>query len=262
MRFCFLCFLAFELAASNAAFAQRQEADHQAPIDPAKAESDARAIVAEMLAQTPTGDSSNTGKILIRDRDKNEREIPARFEIIATPTNWLSVYEALDSTGKTGGTKLTVIHSAVAPNRYQITEPATAGGTNGTVRELTPEQAMIPFASSDFWLADLGLEFLHWPKHRLIKRDTRHEKACYVMESINPNPVPGGYARVMSWVIINGPRGIVHADAYDSSNKLVKVFDPVSVQKDDAGQYQLQEMEMRSPQTKSHTSITFNLPHD
>jgi len=210
-----------------------------------------------MLAQVPTVNSSNTGRILIVDREKNERDLPARFEIIATPTNWLSVYQALDPTGKTGGTKLTVVHSEGAPNRYQITESA-AGTTNIIVKELTPEQAMTPFAGSDFWVADLGLEFLHWPKHRLIQRDTRHEKACYIMESVNPNPVPGGCARVRSWIIINGPRGIVHADAYDSNNKLLKEFDPVSVQKVE-GQYQLQEMEMRNAQTRSHTSITFNL---
>ena len=261
MRVFFCCFLALLLAGNDAVFAQRQEPDRPAPIDPSKAESQAQAIVAEMLAQTPSGNSSNTGSILIRGRDKTERTIPAQFAIIANPTNWLSVYQALDPTGKTGGTRLTVIHSEGAPNRYEVSELAAGAGTNATVKELTPQEAMIPFAGSDFWAADLGLEFLHWPKHRLIKRDTRHEKSCYVMESINPSPVPGGYARVVSWIIINGPRGIVHADAYDAGNKLLKVFDPVSVQKIE-GQYQLQEMEMRNPQTGSQTWIKFDLPRD
>jgi hypothetical protein len=257
MRVCPACFFAFALAAADLAFAQHQEANQFAPIDPAKAESEAHAIVAEMLAQVPTVNSSNTGRILITDRNKLEHTIPAFFEIIGTPTNWLSIYEARDPNHGTAATKLTVTHTEGAPNRYKIVEPV-AGGTNVTVRELTPEQAMTPFAGSDFWVADLGLEFLHWPKHRLIQRDTRHEKACYIMESINPNPVPGGYARVRSWIIINGPRGIVHADAYDSNNKKLKEFDPVSVEKVE-GQYQLQEMEMRNAQTRSHTSITFNL---
>jgi hypothetical protein len=120
---------------------------------------------------------------------------------------------------------------------------------------------MIPFAGSDFWVADLGLEFLHWPKQRLMAKEMRHSKSCDRLESINPYPVPGGYARVESWIIIERPHGIVHADAYDSKGKLLKFFDPTALEKVQ-GEYQLEEMEIKNKKTGSCTWIKFNLSHE
>jgi hypothetical protein len=66
---------------------------------------------------------------------------------------------------------------------------------------------MAPFTGSDFWIADLGLDFLHWPKQRLLRKEMRHSKSCEVLESVNPQSVPGGYARVVSWIMIERPHG-------------------------------------------------------
>ena len=117
---------------------------------------------------------------------------------------------------------------------------------------------MIPFAGSDFWVADLGLDFLHWPEQRLLKKEMRHSKSCEVLESTDPHPAPGGYARVVSWVTIETPHGIVHADAYDAQNELIKSFDPTNLEKIN-GNYQLAEMEMRNRKTGSQTWIKFDL---
>src|SRR5207248_6071884 len=65
-------------------------------------------------------------------------------------------------------------------------------------RELSGNQTMIPFAGSDFWVADLGLEFLDWPRQRAVQREMRKFKSCVMLESVNPNPAPGGYTRVES----------------------------------------------------------------
>ena len=72
----------------------------------------------------------------------------------------------------------------------------------------------------------------------------RHSKSCDVLESVNPAPVPGGYARVVSWIMIESPHGIVHADAYDAQGELIKRFDPKTLEKVQ-GEYQLEEMEIR-----------------
>ena len=120
---------------------------------------------------------------------------------------------------------------------------------------------MIPFAGSDFWVADLGLEFLHWPHQRLLKKEMRHSKSCDVLESVNPAPVPGGYARVVSWIIIESPHGIVHADAYDAGGELLKRFDPTALEKVQ-GEYQLEEMEIRNRKTDTRTWIKFNLARE
>jgi hypothetical protein len=79
-----------------------------------------------------------------------------------------------------------------------------------------------------------------------------------VLESTNPGPVPGGYTRVVSWVMTESPHGIVHADAYDERGEVMKRFDPSNIEKIQ-GEYQLEEMEMRNRKTGSHTWIKFNL---
>jgi YD repeat-containing protein len=177
-----------------------------------------------------------------------------RFETISTPTNWMSVYQTLSSGGGSGAEKLTVIHSDGRPNRYELTEPATAGATNFVTKDLSPARTMTPFAGSDFWVADLGLEFLHWPRQRLLKKEMRHSKFCDVLESVNPSPAPGGYSRVVSWIMAESPHGIVHADAYDTQGRLLKQFDPKDLEKVN-GEYRVDEMQMRNRETGSRTVI-------
>lgn len=248
------------LVCSSACFGQRQNEPRPAPLDPVQAEQEARALVADMLAQKPERNTTSTGQARIRDAEGKEREIPMRFEITATPTNWMSVYETLAPAGASGGERLTVIHATGQPNRYQLVGSAGTT-TNAAPREVTPDQTMIPFAGSDFWIADLGLEFLHWPKQRLLKKEMRHSKSCEVLESINPHPVPGGYARVVSWIMIESPHGIIHADAYDAQGQVVKRFDPSNVEKIQ-GESQLEEMEIRNPKAGTRTWIKFNLTRD
>jgi hypothetical protein len=127
-------------------------------------------------------------------------------------------------------------------------------GTNETVITSTHEAA-IPFAGSDFCVGDLGLEFFHWPEQKILKKENRRSRACRVLESINPNPSTNGYSRVVSW-IDNESLGIVHAEAYDSKGKLLKVFDPKSFKKVN-GQWELQDVEIRNIQTGSRTRIEF-----
>jgi YD repeat-containing protein len=248
------------LAGASVGFGQRQNDPRPAPLDPVQAEQEARALVAEMLAQRPDQNTTNTGQARIRDAAGKEREIPMRFEITATSTNWMSVYETLAPAGGSGGERLTVVHAAGQPNQYLLANSAGAT-TNAAPRELTPAQTMIPFAGSDFWVADLGLEFLHWPKQRLLKKEMRHSKSCEKLESVNPQPVPGGYARVVSWIMIENPHGIIHADAYDAQGQILKRFDPANLEKIQ-GEYQLEEIEMRNPKAGTRTWIKFSLARD
>ena len=172
--------LAFALSAS-VCFGQKQNEPRPAPLDPVVAVQQAQALVNEMLAQKPDQNTTNTGRVTIRDAAGKEREIPVRFEITRTPTGWESVYETLPSAGSPGGTRLTVIHSGQQPNRYALFNPTAAGATNIGPQQLGQDQIMAPFAGCDFWIADLGLEFLHWPNQRLLKKQMRHSKVCYVL---------------------------------------------------------------------------------
>jgi hypothetical protein len=119
---------------------------------------------------------------------------------------------------------------------------------------------MVPFADTDFWLADLGLQFLWWPEHRVVpdaKITMRKSIACKVLDSVNPKAGDSGYARGRSWVAIeNG--GLVYAEAYDRRNKLLKVFEISNVEKVN-GRWELKELKIRNEQTDSVTRLEFNL---
>jgi hypothetical protein len=117
---------------------------------------------------------------------------------------------------------------------------------------------MRPFANSDFWICDLGLEFFHWPGQKILKKENTRGRGCMVLESTNPEPSTNGYSRVVSW-IDEESGGIVQAKAYDFNGKLLKEFEPKSFKKDVNGQLQLQEMEIYNDQTRSRTQIKFDL---
>jgi hypothetical protein len=117
-----------------------------------------------------------------------------------------------------------------------------------------------PFAGSDFWIGDLGLEFLHWPGQKILRGDTAAGRLCKVLESANPNPSTNGYSRVLCW-IDNEALGIVEAKAYDAQNKLLKEFYPKNIKKVN-GQWQVGSMEIDNVQTRSRTWLKFDLKPD
>jgi hypothetical protein len=231
------------------------------PIEPAKGERQARVLVSALLAQRPTQNYTNTQIVRIHAKKKPQQEIPVRFLVIPTPTNFSNTYELLGSPA--AGTTLTIVHTPNQPNEYFLRLPAAPGTSSSVARRLTPAELNLPFAGSDFSIGDLGLEFLHWPQQRILRNEIRKKLNCVVLQSTNPNPLPGAYSRVETWVDANRPEEtvIVHANAYDLDNKLLKEFDPKKVEKIN-GAYQLKEMEMRNVQTDSRTHIEFNLDKD
>jgi hypothetical protein len=138
------------------------------------------------------------------------------------------------------------------------------GGDSGPrwTKDRSDFVATLSFAG-DFGVADLGLEFFHWPKQKILKHEMRRGRACKVLESTNPdlsstNPFPPiCYSRVVSW-IDNESGGIVQAEAYDAKGKLLKEFAPKSFKKVN-GQWELQEMEIRNVQTGTRTRLEFDL---
>ena len=128
------------------------------------------------------------------------------------------------------------------------------------MRELKPEEAAAKtLSTSDFSIADLGLEFFHWPQQKILPKTTnlKRGREYTLLESTNPNPPTNGYSRVRSW-IDKETGGILEAEAYDAAGKLLKVFEPKSFKKIN-GQWELQEMEIRNVQTGSRTRLEFDL---
>lgn len=239
------------------AFAAFTPPAQPAPLSPEKAAREGMALANEILAQAPAQNTTNTGVMTVRDANDERREIPVRFEVFTTATNWISRYEAKSSNHTQ---KFTVAHSANHPNEYFETDSVSTGNplTGGNSQPLSGKAIWGSFAGSDFSVADLGLEFFHWPEQHLIKKEMKRSRACQVLESINPHPAPGGYSRVVSW-IDNESDGIVMAHAYDTHGNLLKEFIPQKFEKIN-GQWQLERMEIDNDQTGSSTQVKFDLP--
>jgi hypothetical protein len=243
--------------APSAGLAQPKSGLRQPPtLDPVEAQKQGRALVADLLAQRPEQNSTNTGIMRIREPNGSQREVPIRFEVIPQSSSWLNVYEALPAQNRTGE-KLTIVHADAGPNQYCVSQLQSDGGDVFSPQKLSGNQTMVSFAASDFWVADLGLEFLHWPKQLLLKKEMRRSRSCNVLESVNPEPIAGTYARVRCWIDIESD-GIVLAEAYDSQDKLLKEFAPKEIKKIQ-GEWQLEEMEIRNVQARSRTRVVFNL---
>jgi hypothetical protein len=153
--------------------------------------------------------------------------------------------------------KLTVIHSANNPNTYLYTSMTNAGNEP---QKLTSAQACVPFASSDFWLADLGLDFFHWPNQKLLKAEMRRSRPCKVLESRPAANTPCPYSKLISW-IDNESGGILYAEAYNQQGKRLKEFNIGSFTKIE-GQWHLQSMEIQDLKThgsRSRTLLQFDL---
>jgi hypothetical protein len=220
-------------------------------LSPAEAVKQGRELVARILSEQRVESITNTATLKIRDAKGKRTEIPVRFEIVATAADWRNTYQTLRTNAPNEIVAIT--HDGAHPTRYQLTRSALSTNPAGN-------ETMTPFAGSDFWLADLGLEFFHWPEQRLLRKELRRGQSCNVLESVNPQPAPGAYARVLSWIDIDTETapGIINADAYDSRGKLLKQFAAKSVKKIN-GQWELQEIEMMNRQTGSRTSIEYHL---
>ena len=220
--------------------------------DPAEQIALGRALSANLRALQPRESVTNSAALRMRDTKGRRSELRVEFRTLVSPTNWVSSYIATSTNGFSS--TLAVHHADGQPNRYLVraskddSQPLAAIAGNDTMR---------PFAGSDYWFADLGLDFFHWPEQRVIKKELRSGEACRVLESVNPHPAPGAYRRVVTW-IDNDTLGIVHADAHGFDNKLLKDFAPKKFRKV-KGQWQLEEMEIRNEQTDTRTSIIFDL---
>jgi hypothetical protein len=215
-----------------------------------------RALAEELRSLKPEENLEVSGFIRIRKSTGERARVPFRYQILVGPAGWQSSYETLPS-NQAPPEKFVIVHSDQQPNRYLVTRTAPQGTQPGPV-SLSGDQAMVPFANSDFWLADLGLEFLHWPEQRIVEEariKMRKSRPCKVLESANPRPGAAGYTRVRSWVDA-ATGGIIIAEAYGPDGRLLKEFEVGSLTKVN-GQWELKNLEMRDVQADSQTVLEF-----
>jgi len=254
-------FFAKRIAALLTVLATMASAEAQTIDSASDAEIQGRALVEKILSQQPDLNFTNTGVLNVQQKKRKRLHIPVQFQTVVNPSGWTSIYSAeLTNAPAVKGpcvSEMTVVHSGNRANTYNI-RYASASAT-----EVTPpsqpsgNQTMIPFAGSDFWVCDLGLEFFHWPQQKIVKKEFHRQCACMVLESTNPNPSTNSYSRIVSW-IDEESFGIVDAYAYDFNGAQLKHFYPKSLEKVN-GQYQVTSMYMENVQTDSRSIFDFDV---
>jgi hypothetical protein len=227
-------------------------------LSPEQAVKEGRALVNEMLSQSPDANTV-TGVLAIR-RDKKYTEIPIKFETSVTATNWTSDYQVTYNDHKE---HILVFHTPNQTNtysRYAITWHVGSDHKVDTLDTKPVKDIWAPFANSDFSIADLGLEFLHWPDQKLLQKEMKRSRSCRVLESTNPHPEQGGYSKVKLWIVDDESHGILLAQAFDATGNKIKEFIPGDFSKSKAtGQWQLGKMEITNFLTDSSTTVRFDV---
>jgi outer membrane lipoprotein-sorting protein len=220
------------------------------------AEIQGRKLAQQILAQSPVANFTQTGILKIRSKTGTTTDVPVSFKTLISTEIWQTSY--------TGGEDLlVVVHQNGHANRYafhrESAEEQKSKEIMSSFVTLRGGQITSPFADSDFWICDLGLEFFHWPAQKILPKTTNlmRGRDYTLLESTNPNPPANGYSRVLTWMD-KETGGPLQAEAYDFNGKLLKEFAPKSFKKVN-GQWQLQEMEIRNVQTGSRTRLEFDL---
>jgi hypothetical protein len=214
-------------------------------------------FVHNLLAERPAKPLTIQAVFKVRPSRGPRTQIPVTYSVHLTGTNWQSVYDTA-RTDFQGPENLVINHLPDAPNQYHLTQISLNGAKKNSL-DLPGAEANLSFAGTDFWLSDLGLEFLHWPQQRMVrdaKIKMRFGRPCKVIESINPHPTAGNYARVVSW-IDDEFGSLIRAQAYDIEGKPFKFFSLESFKKVN-GRWQVKDMEIRDEHTDSRTVLEFS----
>jgi hypothetical protein len=215
----------------------RAQAATGAPLN----DSEAGQVLAKALRSLMPAENALLRGVFEVDRPRlDELIVPFVTAVTLTNDGWKTSYAA---SPPGGDEKLTVLHRENNSALYTYAAPGTDAVT------LVGDRATNSFAGTDFILLDLGLEFFHWPKQVLLTREMRKGRGCDVLES-RPAHV-SIYSRVVSW-IDQETSGLLMAEAYDASGKLLKQFEIRQVRKG-----QVEEMELRNRQSKTSTRLRF-----
>lgn len=203
-------------------------------------ETEGQGLAAEL--RRPQQPLSANGLLVTHGGSGSRVYVPVSMQVQIDGSKWRSIYQA-SLPGQPNFERLTIIHQDDRPSQYLDQLISTNGSITHTAT-LTGNQADVPFAGSNFWLADLGLEFLHWPQQRLYKKTMRQGRACRILESVNPHPDARSYSRVLSW-IDNETGGLFRAEAYSADAKRLKTFELSHFEKIN-GHWEVKEMEIRT----------------
>lgn len=203
--------------------------------------------LAERLRQGwPEEDMTVNAALHIREHRKPTRRVPLQFAVRRGADSWQAIYTVPSGPGIPAET-LVITHTPGSTNRYTLHKKDDGD---------RPVDLFAPLGGSDFWIVDLGMDFLHWPGQRLLKTEMRKGRWCRVLESSRPPGVARGYQRVVSWLDKEQGQPIL-AEAYDARGELLKEFSIGSFTKVD-GEWRLEDMKIVNVQERSRTELEFH----
>ena len=215
-----------------------------------------RDLARQLRDLQPEENSEWRGTLKVRPKGGQPTGTPVKCQVVRGEGEWRVVYTTA-ATELRGAEQLSVLHSTNAPNQYLYARAATPTGTNGQPETLTGAAAEVPLAGSDFWLAELGMEFYHWPGQTRRKGEMRRGQPCYVLESVNPTAPAGHLARVVTYIEKESGQPIL-AEAYRAGDrKMFKEFSLGKVSKVN-GRWVVKNLEITNRETGSKTWLEFD----
>ncbi len=197
-----------------------------------------------------------SGTLRTKGRRGKRSAVALTLQTALVDGQWQSIFRTVDPQ-TSDIIELTIVRGPDQAPRY-----FTAQGQNGALKtgiELARGQVMTPLSESEFWVADLGLEFFYWPSQTILqdaKIKMRKGISCFVLESRREDQDAIGYSRVRSW-ISRDHGGLIYAEAYGVDGKKIKTFEVSDVEKID-GVWKLKELRIRNEKARSTTELEFN----
>jgi hypothetical protein len=215
-----------------------------------------QALARQIRSAVPEERSDLHAALIVRAGGQT-RTVPASCRVAVHDDTWETDYQTAAATNA-GAERLVVIHRANGANTYRYARaPAAAAPLPEPAGISAAQAAGTSLAGSDFSLADLGLEFLHWPQQRQLKGEMRLGQPCYVLESRDPEAE--GITRVKSY-IDKESNGLLIAEGYDAEGHLIKRFSlHGSSFKKVNGHYQLEKMDIRNLRNHSQTELKYDM---
>ena len=193
----------------------------------------------------------------IRKRDGSRVEHRVKKHTQTFENGWRDLFQ-IEISSNAASEWLWIDHRLGDPPGYKLALSENLPTAEDAFKTLDREQAMTSLGESDFWVADLGLDFLHWPYQRTFTSKVTRRKGvgCKLLESSRPTRSPEGYYKVRSWISVEHG-GVVYAEAYDIQNRKIKIFEVNGVEKVD-GRWYLKELRIRNLRDKSTSNLEFD----
>src|SRR5688572_29949847 len=128
-----------------------------------------KALVEEILARGPAEDSEILGLLKVRPPEGSMLEVPIRMVVKVVEGGWDDIYETQPVKGRPGEIFM-VKHRGTNLNEYFFGTFKTMDAKR-EVKKLSREGLYRPLAETDFNFFELGLEFLHWPSQKIVKKE-------------------------------------------------------------------------------------------